>query len=84
MRIAPPKHPADHPDRIIDCEFAMEPSFQAMAEEAIAAGWTEDDVAQGLLNLAAAHIRGLAAERRTASDIRVAKQMIKAMKGDRT
>ena len=80
MSIASPKHPVDHPDRIIDCEFAMEPMFQAMAAEALAAGWTEDDVASAMLNLSAAQIRAMAADRQTRSDIGVAVQMVKAMK----
>lgn len=82
MSISPPKHPADHPDRIIDCEFAMEPMFQAIAIDALAAGWTEDDIASAMLNLAAAQIRAMAAERQTSSDIGVAVEMVRAMRGE--
>jgi hypothetical protein len=82
MSIKAPKHPEDHPDRVIDCEFAMEPMFQAMAVEALAAGWTEEDVSSAMLNLAAAQIRAMTAERKTAADIATATKMVRAMKGN--
>jgi hypothetical protein len=82
MSIKSPKHPADHPDRIIDCEFAMEPLFQAMAVDALAAGWSEEDVSSAMLNLAVAQIKGMLADKATNAEISVARQMLKAMKGD--
>lgn len=81
MTIASPKHPADHPDRIVDCEFAMEPAFQAFAAEAIAAGWSEHDVSTALLNLAVANVKGIMSHFATEADIATAKKMIRAMKG---
>jgi hypothetical protein len=60
----------------------MEPLFQSMAVEALAAGWAEDDVSSAMLNLAVAQIKGNMADKVTDSEVRVAVQMIKAMKGD--
>lgn len=60
----------------------MEPMFQAMAVDALTAGWTEDDIASAMLNLAAAQIRAMAAERQTSSDIGVAVQMVRAMRDE--
>jgi hypothetical protein len=83
VTIKGPKHPADHPDRVIDCERAIETLFQAMAVEALAAGWNEDDVSAAMLNLAVAQIKGNMADKMSGNEVRVAVQMIKAIKGER-
>lgn len=67
--IAPPKHGPDDPDRGIDCEFSLEPAFQAMADQAEAAGWTEDEVSCALLGLAKARIMMLIENRKTEAGI---------------
>jgi hypothetical protein len=54
--IPSPTLAADHPDREIDCEFYLEPTFQALAEASVAAGWTEDEVDSALIGLARARI----------------------------
>lgn len=81
MSINPPQHPSDHPDRIIDCEFAMEPEFQALAHRAEAAGWSADDVSTAMANLAIAQIKAVVAEQRTDADVKLAVQLIRTMKG---
>lgn len=81
MAIKGPKLPIDHPERIVECQFTMEPLFQAAAVEALAAGWTESDVATAMLNLAVAQIKGNMANRATEAEISVARGMFKSMKG---
>ncbi|GGD30619.1 hypothetical protein [Aureimonas glaciei] len=69
MSIQPPRLPEGHPDRSIECQFQIEPLFQAIVHKALAAGWTEDDVSAALLDLARNHIRGIIADRKTQADI---------------
>lgn len=69
MTITPPKRPDDYADRGLDCEFAIEPVFQAMAHAAEEAGWSEDEVAAAFLALSAAHIKGIMADRKTFADM---------------
>lgn len=52
--IPPPTSSPDHPDHLIDCEFSMEPAFNAVAESAIAAGWAPETVTAALAGLAKA------------------------------
>lgn len=51
-----------HPDRALHVEEAMEGAFIAMAETAERGGWTRDEVAFALLNLAVARILMIDAE----------------------
>src|SRR5215207_7296439 len=57
-RIEPPKIAAHHPDRGIDCEFALEPAFQALVEAAEEAAWSAAEVCAALIGLADAHELG--------------------------
>lgn len=84
MDIAAPKVAADHPDRAIECQFVIEPAFQDLVRRAVAAGWTEDDVAPAMVDLAHSHLNGLVADRKVAGEIGVAQQMVRAMKGGGT
>ncbi len=52
-----PKARADNEGRIIDCEFAIEPAFQALIAAAKKVNWPTDDIAIALANLASANIR---------------------------
>jgi hypothetical protein len=81
VTIKGPQHPVDHPDRVIDCDRAIEPLFHAMAVEALAAGWAEEDVSSAMLNLAATQIKAMIADKVTDSEVRMAVQMIKAVNG---
>jgi hypothetical protein len=52
MNVPPPKTRAKYPDRYLDCEFALEPYFQAVAALAEQAGWEADEVSYALARLA--------------------------------
>lgn len=70
ISIPPPSRAEEYADRALDCEFAIEPAFQTIACQAEAAGWSADEVSAALLALAAAHIKGIMADRKTASELR--------------
>ena len=63
--IPAPKPETDISDGTLDCEFAMEPAFQALAEAAERAGWAAADVASALVNLADNHMLARAANAET-------------------
>ncbi|MBD9650335.1 hypothetical protein IB267_18500 [Ensifer sp. ENS09] len=46
------KRAGSYPDRDLDCQMAMEDVFQSVAEYGEAAGWTEREVAEALIELA--------------------------------
>jgi hypothetical protein len=58
--IPSPKTPAVHPDRFLNCQEAMADAFCQLAEQAVAAGWREDEVAGALVDLADCHMLALA------------------------
>jgi hypothetical protein len=49
-----PKSPF-HPDREVDCLFALVPAFRGLVQTAEDAGWTEEEVASSLLALVYAY-----------------------------
>ncbi len=51
-KIPSPKHPKCHPDRSLHCQEALEAEFQHLAAKAEAAGWSRDEVAEALIELA--------------------------------
>jgi hypothetical protein len=51
-KVPPPPLPPDDPDRALDCELHLEPAFDELADQALAAGWSEDEVESALLSLA--------------------------------
>ncbi len=53
--IPAPKHPKCHPDRDILCQEAIEAEFQSLADRAQAAGWSREEVATALMELADNH-----------------------------
>lgn len=53
--IAEPRCAADHPDRGLHCQRALQPAVQELIESAATVGWTNDDIAYALLKLARAH-----------------------------
>jgi hypothetical protein len=71
-RIEPPKVAAHHPDRGIDCEFALEAAFQALVNTAEMAGWSATEVSAALISLADAHELGRRANAETDEQIRSA------------
>lgn len=50
-----PKREGPYPDRDLDCQLAIESAFRSVADSAGAAGWTEQEVADALIELAHNH-----------------------------
>jgi hypothetical protein len=52
------RHPASDycMDRDLECELAISPEFQRLIETALAAGWSDDEVANALLSLTQDHV----------------------------
>ena len=74
--ITAPKFPRSHPDRGIHAEEAIEASFDALADRAVLMGWTRDEAAFALLNLAAAWVLTIDANRSTEEAIARAAGMV--------
>lgn len=55
--IDPPKRQDDYPDRLLDCEAALEPLFQELMQTAFAHGWGPAETRKALLRLIAADRR---------------------------
>jgi hypothetical protein len=51
-KIPAPKHPKCHPDRSLHCQEVLEAEFQYLATKAEAAGWSRNEVAEALIELA--------------------------------
>lgn len=71
--ISAPKTPDDYPDRSLDCQQALDDSFLALRLAGEQAGWTEEDVAIALLELARDNIEGMKADREMRGAIEVAR-----------
>lgn len=67
--ISGPKTDNDYAERHIDCQLALERDFQSLMRQAVAAGWTEQDVALALTDLALNSAKGLVSDRRDEWDI---------------
>ncbi|SFL17766.1 hypothetical protein SAMN04488498_14813 [Mesorhizobium albiziae] len=52
IAIVEPSCPVDHPDRGLQCQLALESALQELVERAAESGWTEDEIAYALLELA--------------------------------
>ncbi len=63
--ISTPASSTDHPDRGLHAEEAIERGFEALAARAERAGWTADETAFALLNLAVARILAIDANMAT-------------------
>ena len=74
MQIASPRRPGQNSDgdSDIDAEFAIEPSFQQLTAAAEAAGWSGDEVAVALHNLALAYVASRRANEATDAAIQAA------------
>jgi hypothetical protein len=81
-QLSGPRRLGAYEDRRLDCQLSLEPIFDNITRLALHCGWTEDDIAFALLELARANIKGLMHDRVTAGEIDVAKQMAKAPRGD--
>lgn len=60
-----PTMPADDPDRFLKCQDAVHIAFQELAGRAVAAGWSEQEVAAALVDVADNHMLMLAVNRGT-------------------
>ncbi|ANT54264.1 hypothetical protein [Mesorhizobium amorphae] len=58
IAIVQPSCPVDHPDRGLQRQLALEPALQQLGQCAAEFGWTEDEIAQALLELAGARLKG--------------------------
>ncbi|MET2832233.1 hypothetical protein [Mesorhizobium shangrilense] len=61
IAIVQPTCPVDHPDRGLQCQLALEPAVQQLVERAAESGWTEDEIARALLELAGARLKSSSA-----------------------
>jgi hypothetical protein len=61
MTITAPTTKKGYLDRAIDCQSALEPAFEDLAERAEVAGWGRSDVAFALTNLGRLHLRKIVA-----------------------
>ena len=74
--ITAPKSPRSHPDRGVHAEEAIEASFETLADRAFLMGWTRDEAAFALLNLAAARVLTIDANRSTQEAIAHAASLV--------
>ncbi|MEG4416954.1 hypothetical protein Q5692_40225 [Microcoleus sp. C2C3] len=51
-KIPAPKHPKYHPDRDFLCQEALEGEFLSLADQAHLSGWSPEEVATALMELA--------------------------------
>ena len=79
--VQPPRRPADHPDRRLDCEERLDEAVNHVAEAAIASGWTAAEVDLALLNVAIARLRAADANLDTDDAIRRANREVEGMTG---
>ena len=54
VMVASPKRPELYPDRLTDCECALESGFHDLMRLAFAAGWAPGEISRALLRLIAA------------------------------
>ena len=54
-----PKIAAGHPGRPLECQLVLRPAFQDFVRRVQASGWTEDEVADAMLDLAHNHLIGI-------------------------
>lgn len=58
--IKPPSIVEQHPDRDLECQAALSDAFAELADKAIAAGWSDQEVAAALTALADNRVLGAA------------------------
>lgn len=61
MTISDPQRPADYPDRLSDCEQAIEAELQALIARAVEAGWSETEACVAIGSLADHHVLSMLA-----------------------
>ncbi|MER8395175.1 hypothetical protein NKH10_25355 [Mesorhizobium sp. M1340] len=58
IAIVQPSYPVDHPDRGPQCQLALGSALQQLVQRAGESGWTEDEIACALLELARVRLKG--------------------------
>ncbi|MER8802449.1 hypothetical protein [Mesorhizobium sp. M0998] len=78
--ISKPKRTGEYPDRVIDCQEAMEPGFQAIVDCMLEVGWTRGEVLRSLRRLIAADNVTQKENARTETQLAIARAMMRAGK----
>lgn len=71
--IPSPRTP-DTPARLIECEEALEASFQELVWRAVQAGWDEEEASTAIAMLADHHILAMEYNRRTDASVKRARR----------
>lgn len=61
MKIRPPPRPADHPDRFLDAQEAIEASVLDLVDKAVSAGWGEPETNAAMIAVAENRILAIGA-----------------------
>ncbi|MGN6773177.1 MAG: hypothetical protein ACTHJQ_25510 [Rhizobiaceae bacterium] len=77
-KINPPKRQEDYPDRMIDCEAALEPVFQDLMSVAFAHGWAPGESMRALRRLIAARKRADEENAKLEADLAILRAMARA------
>ncbi|WP_202352576.1 hypothetical protein [Mesorhizobium sp. 113-1-2] len=78
--ISRPRGTGEYPDRVIDCQEAMEPGFQAIVDCMLEVGWTRGEVLRSLKRLIAADNMTQKENARTEAQLAIARAMIRVGK----
>nr|WP_236952504.1 hypothetical protein [Mesorhizobium loti] len=78
--ISRPREANDYPDRVIDCQEAMEPGFQAIVDCMLEAGWSRGETLRSLRRLIAADNMTQKENARTETQLAIARAMMRAGK----
>ncbi|MBB3149289.1 putative adenine nucleotide alpha hydrolase (AANH) superfamily ATPase [Phyllobacterium trifolii] len=81
MRVPLPKKSGDHSNRTHACEAALKAGFEALAEEAMEAGWDRYEVALALSKLGEQLVEATAENAGSAADIAIAKALFEIKRG---
>lgn len=65
MAIKAPREAGDYPDRMLECEEALEDDVIVMFEDAVSSGWTPAETAIAISNLVENYLLGLGANAQT-------------------
>jgi uncharacterized protein (UPF0335 family) len=78
MPIDPPRLHGPYPDRLIDCEAALESSVQQLIDAATAVGWTSAEMRKAIRRLIADHKRAEEEEAKLETHLAILRAMERA------
>lgn len=78
MMIDPPKRQEDYPDRLVDCEAALEPSLQDLIGLAFEHGWAPGETRKALYRVIAAHKRAEEENAKVETELAIMRAMERA------